>query len=121
MKLTAKLFKKDFVRTARAKNLLKQELQKLIGKENLLLVDFDLDHDADYDKTLKDLNEAIGEASIWSAWHCLGSTWILKTIMTTEVVYGMLVSHIRSDKDHLLVVQITDGADINLLTEEKEF
>jgi hypothetical protein len=56
----------------------------------------------------KDLIDAIKECSSnW--WHCLDSTWIIKTEMSPKLIRDRLAQHIDSN-DELLVATLTGEA-----------
>jgi hypothetical protein len=65
----------------------------------------------DLNKAGKDYNNLIsaikGLSTDW--WHCLDSTWIIKTQLSTVQVRDALASHIDGN-DELLVVDITGDA-----------
>ena len=54
-----------------------------------------------------DLHEAIQAAANW--WHCVESTWIIKSDLSLEVIRDRLLASLDSN-DKLLVVQLTGAA-----------
>ena len=56
-------------------------------------------------ETYTELIEAIKALGIGQSWHCLDSTWINKSNLTSEQVCNALWKHMKAD-DQLFVVQI---------------
>ena len=54
-----------------------------------------------------ELEDAIKNLGNW--WHCLDSTWLVKSNATAEQIRNVLQMHIHSD-DRLLVVQLIRDA-----------
>ena len=70
-----------------------------------ILIGYDLNKTGqDY----KDLIDAI-EATFGTRWHCLDSTWIVKSELTPETIANRLKVHIDSN-DELLVIKVTREA-----------
>jgi hypothetical protein len=67
------------------------------------MVSYDLIKRKDY----QELFAALGSYS--PSWHCLGSTWIIKTNKTATQVRDHLIQHIDSD-DRLIVTALTGEA-----------
>ena len=69
---------------------------------NSILIGYDLN------KSGQDYTELISEIKkLGNWWHCLDSTWIVKTNSTHIAVRDHLMKHIDSN-DELLVIDITD-------------
>lgn len=61
-------------------------------------------------KPHKDYPELISEIKrLGTWWHCLDSTWIVKSNATATAIRDLLRKHIDSD-DKLLVAELTGGA-----------
>lgn len=57
----------------------------------------------------KNYPELIAALEAYPYWHCLGSTWIIKTDESCKAVRDSLLAHIDED-DKLLVVKLTGEA-----------
>lgn len=66
-----------------------------------LMIGYDLNKKDGEDYT--ELHEAIKKLGSW--WHCLESTWLVKTDKTTADVRDALAGHLRG-KDKLVVVKV---------------
>jgi hypothetical protein len=67
------------------------------------MIGYDLKEGENY----SDLIEAIKKIGNW--WHCLDSTWIVKTDRSPVEIRDFLMPHIRKD-DRLLVATLTGEA-----------
>lgn len=71
---------------------------------NSYLIGYDLDKPGqDY----KDLFEAIKALGSW--WHCLDSTWIIKSNLSAETIRNSLMK-VMDDNDKLLVARLSGEA-----------
>ncbi|MEC5395253.1 CRISPR-associated protein Cas2 [Bergeyella sp. RCAD1439] len=69
-----------------------------------ILIGYDLNSTG---QNYESLIEAIKEFGIW--WHCLDSTWIIKTSLTPEQIRDKLLLKIDAN-DELLVVELVRNA-----------
>ncbi|WP_157662291.1 SinR family protein [Burkholderia ubonensis] len=82
---------------------------------SILMIGYDLNKKDGED--YKELHEAIKDIGSW--WHCLESTWLVKTDKTVSDVRDTLSVHLHG-KDKLLVVKVkvpTSWASHNLKSE----
>jgi len=71
---------------------------------NSYLIGYDLDKPGqDY----KDLFEAIKALGSW--WHCLDSTWIIKSNLSSEAIRNILMK-VMDNNDKLLVARLSGEA-----------
>jgi hypothetical protein len=50
-----------------------------------------------------------GSAETTNYWHCLGSSWIIKTDQTAEQLFDRIRPHIDND-DRLIVIRLVSSA-----------
>jgi len=70
-----------------------------------ILIGYDLNKPG---KDYASLIEAIKKLGTW--WHCLDSTWIVKSSSTTEAIRDQLRSHMDQNDEILVVVLTGEGA-----------
>lgn len=69
----------------------------------IYMIGYDLHEGQDYENLIQAIK------AYRNYWHCLDSTWLVKTDHTSKQIRDYLLDHIRSD-DKLLVMNYGSGA-----------